>query len=733
MTQSEYAREVPAKGRRKASLWRLPIFFAVSLIWMESIFRISIYGHFFGAGLFWSTLFIIVTAFLFTVLTTLFSNRKINYIIALVLFGSQWLIMCVQLVYFKVFQVPMAAFSFTTPFQVIEFTNITILTIFKNFFAILLITIPFLLLILFGRKRPDATRARRKYASRVRETAANVVGAVGGWLSPLYRVLDFRRIKLRPKVVLIACMLVSYLFALLCVGLSGGAPTSARTLYFDTSAPEVAQEKLGCLLNMRLDFQRLIFGFEEKGGDEPLPDPSGESSASSAPAPSSEVTPTPTGGATLTPTPAPVNYGENAMDIDFAALAASASDSTIKAMHEYFGSLTPTKKNEMTGIFKDCNFIFMTCESFSRYPAMYPELFPTISKMVKEGLHFTNFYTSAWGVSTTDGEYVACTGLIPKSGVRSFKLSGANYMPFCMGTQFKKAGYPQPYAFHNHTYTFYQREQSHPNMGYKYLGYGNGIEKLTATIDGEEVKIRKTWPESDLQMMQVTLPLYINEDKFHAYYMTVSGHQLYTFSGNYMSGKHKAEVADLDLPDACKAYLACHIELEDALKYLCDELEKAGKLQNTVFVLSPDHYPYGLTNEEISAFLGHTVDPTFELYKADLIIWKPGMENREIDTPMSSLDIMPTISNMFGLEFDSRLFMGQDVFAPNAEPLIIFNTRSWISEKCVYNAKTGEVVQNFTGEPISEDYIKTIKNRIANKFKYSTLILEKNYYAKVFK
>ena len=38
----------------------------------------------------------------------------------------------------------------------------------------------------------------------------------------------------------------------------------------------------------------------------------------------------------------------------------------------------------------------------------------------------------------------------------------------------------------------------------------------------------KLWPNSDLEMIDVTVDDYINNDKFLAYYMTVSGHLNYT-------------------------------------------------------------------------------------------------------------------------------------------------------------------------------------------------------------
>src|SRR5690606_8569400 len=196
-----------------------------------------------------------------------------------------------------------------------------------------------------------------------------------------------------------------------------------------------------------------------------------------------------------------------------------------------------------------------------------------------------------------------------------------------------------------------------------YKGLGNGLE------------VKETWPESDLEMMQVTLPEYINHEPFHVYYMTVSGHLLYTFSGNYIANKNKELVEHLPYSDEAKAYLATQIELDRALAYLLEQLEEAGVLERTVIALSADHYPYGLDKRTIDELAGHPVEENFELYKNVFILYTKNMEPVTIDKPASSLDILPTLLNLFGLEYDSRLLMGRDLFS-DSPPLVILDRKS---------------------------------------------------------
>src|SRR5690606_30821418 len=101
-------------------------------------------------------------------------------------------------------------------------------------------------------------------------------------------------------------------------------------------------------------------------------------------------------------------------------------------------------------------------------------------------------------------------------------------------------------------------------------------------------------PESDVEMIDVTTDEYVHDEPFHAYYMTVSGHLLYNWGGNFIAAKNRQLVQDLPYGEAGKAYLATQIELDRALGLLLDRLEEAGVADRTLIVLSADHYPYGL-------------------------------------------------------------------------------------------------------------------------------------------
>ena len=388
-------------------------------------------------------------------------------------------------------------------------------------------------------------------------------------------------------------------------------------------------------------------------------------------------------------------------------------------MNEFFSQREPTTMNEYTGMFEGKNLILLTAEAFSGY-VIDPELTPTLYKLSTEGFVFNHFYTPIWYVSTSDGEFVETTGLIPKSGTWSYTKIAKNYMPFAFGNQFGALGY-KTYAFHNHTYTYYHRDRSYPVMGYTYYGVGNGLD------------IEQTWPESDVEMIEETVDYYLDGsgDPFHIYYMTVSGHLPYSYGDNKMSTKHRELVKDLDYSAAVKAYIACQIELDRALELLIQKLDEAGELENTVIALGPDHYPYGLEPSEYNELCGKKMTDPFTRYENTFILWSGDMtEPVEVDTYCSSLDIAPTLANLFGLPYDSRLYIGTDIFAPEPN-YVIFSDKSFINDKIMYNAGSGTVTP-LVDEDITPEYVKECIEYVSELYTNSGNIIEKDYYGYLF-
>lgn len=415
-----------------------------------------------------------------------------------------------------------------------------------------------------------------------------------------------------------------------------------------------------------------------------------------------------------------IDTSPNILDIDFETLIAEEKDTNIKNLHTYISSVTPTNKNEYTGMFEGYNLIFVVAEGFSGF-VIDKERTPLLYNMSTQGFHFNHYYTPLWYGSTVGGEYADLTGMMPKNGsYLSMNKIGRNKndMMFTLANQLNAKGYTC-YGFHNNDYTYYDRNYSHPVLGYEWIGMGNGLQY-------EKENGTSLWPQSDLSLVQNTFDMYKDKEPFHTYYLTVSGHVMYNFGGNSMAKRHQDLVLDLAYSDTTKAYIACQYELELAMEALVADLEMEGIDDHTLIVLTADHVPYD-NKEVVDELAGRTLDNTFGWYQNTLIIWSPSMEKKvEVDKYCCSLDVLPTVSNLMGLPYDSRMMVGQDIMS-DSEGLVIFNDHSFITDTCYYNANTGES-RNHDGTDADKDYIDAKINQVKNKFSMAESICNYNYY-----
>lgn len=415
----------------------------------------------------------------------------------------------------------------------------------------------------------------------------------------------------------------------------------------------------------------------------------------------------------------------NVLPIDFEKLAQlSEGSKELQKLNEYLQAAEPTEKNEYTGFFEGYNLIYLTAEGFSPY-AVDETLTPTLYKLIHSGFVAEDYYVPLWQTSTSDGEYVNLTGLIPDQQF-SMKRSSENEQPFSLPAYFAREGVTS-YAYHNNTLSYYERHLSHPNLGYIFraskLGDLNEEEWGSSVFPMENAN---AWPSSDLDMMKATIPEYIHEERFHVYYMTVSGHMNYNFVGNQMSKKNKEAVAELPYSEEGQAYIACNIELDKALEYLIAELDKAGKLDKTVICLSADHYPYAMEISNLEELAGKPLEGTLDIYRNNLILWNSKMETVEIKKACSALDLMPTLLNLFGFPYDSRLFAGHDMLSDSL-PMVPFADRSFITDKVSYYKKD-RVGTPLTEEPVDEQYLEDMRAVVRNLNKFSSGVINNNYY-----
>ena len=542
-------------------------------------------------------------------------------------------------------------------------------------------------------------------AEKLPYLAVLLVPVVGLLLLRKFRYGMFRCSYGSARLILLLMAAVLHMGSLLQLHFGGqGMFTDYYYYYSDTIATNQTAERFGVLTTLRLELLGSYGGNVEEEGyfvsEDILQDTPDEEQEMVE--------------------EAPVEYGYNILELDFDTLNSKTENEVIQSINDYCSKITGTKKNEYTGMLSDYNLIVLCAESFAT-GAIYPELMPTLHKLATEGIVFNNFYNS-FPNTTTDGEYALMQGLWPDANrdksASSMYASRNSYLPFALGNIFMEQKGVQSYGYHNYEGNYYGRNESHPNMGYS----------MKFARDG--MKFSSWWPASDLEMMEQSVDDYIGQEQFHAYYMTFSGHYKYDTS-NELVVKNWKQVIDLPFSRKARSYLSCNLELEKALAYLMQRLEEAGVADKTAIVLVGDHFPYGLEDEEYEELIGYEID-NFSKYKSTLIFWVGGMEeNIVVDEYCCNVDILPTILNLWGFDYDSRMLAGTDVFSDGTHAAVLVN-KSFLTDKVWFDANTGEIRYQVDESEVPEGYIEAMNRMISNRFTISSDILGKAYYNFIF-
>ena len=660
------------KNHGKDVITDLSVFFFI-LLYFEMILYYQLHSTLQGFTV-WNVLFLLPVAFVLTSLAGWFSEKRtLNGLIKTVLVFLVSLFYIVELIYYKTFGSLLSASMLSAGGDAVtNFWWSIVNTLSENALTIFLLEVPTVLCLI-------ASFALKK-------------------ISVHHSVID--------RVALFALSFMVWLLIVSLLPITGRADHSAygayHSRYVDT---DTASRKLGVLPNFIVELRCSLFGSDDY--DNTL-EAINEISAEDEETVEEEVE---------EEEPVKVSYNEYE-GLDFNELSEKTENDSIKSLCEYLASVNPTMKNDYTGMFEGYNLIYICAESFSSL-AIDKEITPTLYKMANNGIVLENYYNSFKNV-TTNGEYAILTGVWPDVA-RSYTNGGAvtgtmgqssdNNMSMALGNMFNSNENIQSRGYHNYYGSYYGRNKTLPNMGFDCKFMNDGMY------------FTYSWPASDLELMEQSVDDYINDELFCTYYMTFSGHGNYTTDNImvYKNINYVDSMIDKDLPVSAIGYLSCNYELEKAMTYLLERLEEAGILDNTVIVLAGDHYPYYLSETGYEALSGKEFDENFDSFKSTCIIYNSGIKQPiKVDTPCCNVDIIPTIYNLFGIEYDSRLYAGTDVFGNGTHIAQLYN-KSFITDLVKYNFATGEVTWLVDIDGYDEDYlerylekmISTVKNRYA--------------------
>lgn len=685
---------------KKYNFWRF-IYFPIAFAYVELIFHIAIYKNEI-ANMLYPTLFA-VTLGVIVALISCVGNKIVNAILSYALVITVSFYYVVQLVYYSIFKTFLSLVSVGGAGDAMNFKVVMFQAIGRNIGWILAIFLPVIVLVLLQ-----------------------------------IFVISFARPHAKQVIINAIVVAIMPVISILALNISGRKPYSPYDLFHGKYVLEQSMSKLGLPITTLRDAMALagandetmtfelnedmLLGEEENNSEideESAVDQNFDDNDNIAANDTDKANNDKDNGIEETKVYKP-QIDET---VDFKKLYNKTDDETLKNLSAYFSNRKPTYENEYTGLFEGYNLVFVTAESLSRY-GISDKCTPSLYKIMNDGFVFDNFYNPRWYHSTIDGEYVNCLGQYPSSSDWSFYKSAATYQPYAMGNALNALGY-KSYAYHDFNFYYYNRSETHANMGYDFKAIDYGLE----------IPYNATY--SDLDTMEAVYEEFINEEHFNMYFMSFSGHLPYDYSYQAMCLKNKEEAEKLTegmgLSETAIAYIAAQMELDKALGFLIDRLEEAGKLDNTVFVVTPDHYPYGLPDGVYDELAGAQIenDP-FELHRSCLGIYNSSMEEPVIvDELCASVDVLPTILNLFGIDYDSRVLAGNDILANtenDPENLVIFADHSFITDRVKYNATKGEVTYLVDEHKVSQEYIDSVIKKVENIIYISDIMIDKDYY-----
>lgn len=393
------------------------------------------------------------------------------------------------------------------------------------------------------------------------------------------------------------------------------------------------------------------------------------------------------------------------------------TDKSLNNINNYLINNTITDYNDHTGMFEGKNLIVIMMESVNEI-FINPDLYPNFYKMYSEGISFTNNYSPRNSCATGNNEFSAMTGLYSIQNNCTANIYRDNTYSTAIFNLFNNAGYKTS-SMHDYTEYYYYRNTIHTNMG---SGRYYGVQDLGIPYFNEY----KNWA-SDEDFMDVAMDITLSDttEPFMLWLTTVSSHQPYNQS-SVEGDKYLSITEGTDYPDDLRRYMSKLKTLDNALGILLDRLESAGILDDTVIVLFGDHYPYGLKDTTINQVLDYDLND-YEREKTPLVIYNSEIEPEVVDKYTSYVNLTPTIANLFGINYDPRLYMGSDVFDENYWNLVAFADGSWKNDLVYYNAATSEV-KYYTDELVSYEEIRRINGIITAKMQMSSAIIQNNYY-----
>ena len=413
-------------------------------------------------------------------------------------------------------------------------------------------------------------------------------------------------------------------------------------------------------------------------------------------------------------------YSRNINDDDWNNIISKEENNNLKTIDRYLKSRNITDRNDKTGIYENYNFIYFMVEAFD-YLSIDEELTPTLYKMYKQGNTFYNHYSPLYSCATGESEFVSYTSLFPYLNVCTPNYVHKNIFNQALPNLFRNKGY-STVALHNWRDEFYERKVLLPNMGFeKYIDIDDiWKDKTIVHTSG--------WQSDKMLIEQAIKQIDEIEGNFFVDIVTSVMHFPYNES-SYWGDYYLNEVKKVhpDYPIDYQRYLSKCMNFDDGLNTLLKYLEENNLSDNTIICIYADHRPYWLDYGLIVDYTSKLNNRSNEygIYKSPFIIYDPSSKGEINYNYCSTLDHVPTIANLFNLDYDPRLYMGNDIYS--ADQVVIFTDGNWLNKDGIYYALNDSFIRH---DGTKQDNVNVFKinQNVSNIIKISSMIFDNDYF-----
>lgn len=394
-------------------------------------------------------------------------------------------------------------------------------------------------------------------------------------------------------------------------------------------------------------------------------------------------------------------------------------------LEEVFNNDDAKSSNEYTGIFKNKNVIFLQLEGLDSWLLTEKDT-PNLYNLMNSSFNFTNHFSYYnGGGSTFNSEFAVNTGYItPLSYNQNAYTFNKNLFNYSMANMFKDAGYLVN-AFHMNSKEFYSRGINYSNWGFDNY---YGLKDMVNYNDNSYML------DTELINNDTFYDLMFHSDKrFVDYIITYSPHMPFNQSKGVCklildkeketsldSEKSEESIQQVELTEEECARLQAN-ETDKMIGLLIQALRDNNLYDNTVLVVFTDHYLYTLDDMTIldkykktdNNLINHT--PFF--------IWSSNIKMKEIKEVTSQLSILPTVLNLFGIDYNSNYYIGTDALSNDYKGIVLFSDASWYDGNVYVDG--GMVTNN---QHISSEDLERKNSYIDYIIKKNDLVLKYDYF-----